>query len=91
MSNPELWIALLVALGGGAFLREVGTGLWKLLTGRQDRERTALRQALRDFDAESALRRQWTECAHELRLIAIQAGVPRDQLPEFPSRSRNRD
>lgn len=51
MTTTETVIAVIVALGGGTIAREIITGLARWITGRQDRERSALRQAYADLDA----------------------------------------
>lgn len=79
-------ITLIVALGGGAFLREIAVGVYRWLTGGQSREQTALRQALAEVDAEAAHRRRVTEHAHELRRMLIDQGVPTEDIPAFPAR-----
>lgn len=86
MTTDQL-ITLIVALGGGVFLREAGVGIYHWATGGQARERSALRQAMTDLDAESAYRRRVTEHAHEVRRIAIDHGIPSDALPPFPTRT----
>ena len=78
-------ITLIVALGGGAFLREAGMGVYRWATGRQARERSSLRRAMADLDTESAYRRRVVEHAHEIRRIAIDHGIPSDELPPFPA------
>lgn len=79
-------IALLVALGGGAFIREIVTGLWKWATGRQESERSTIQKAWADLDSETAYRRRVTEHAHELRRRLIDLGHG-DDLAPFPSRT----
>lgn len=86
MTTDQL-ITLIIALGGGAFLREAVVGVYRWATGGQARERSALRQALADLDAESAHRRRVTEHAHELRRMLIDQGVPTEDIPPFPART----
>lgn len=78
-------IALIAVLGGGVFFRELVTGVWKWLTGRQTHERNTLRAALRDLDLEASYRRRVEEHASEVRRIAIEHGLA-DELPPFPDR-----
>ena len=87
MTTDQL-ITLIVALGGGAFLREAGVGIYRWATGGQARERSALRQATTDLDTEAAYRRRVTEHAHEVRRIAIDHGIPSDALPPLPARTQ---
>ena len=51
------------------------------------RERDALRAAMSDLDSESAYRRRVVEHAHEIRRLAIDHGIPADELPPFPPRT----
>ena len=97
MTGTETLIAVLSLLGVGALLRELAVGLIGWLTGRQERERSALRQAYADLDAargqadaeaaradcEAARRRIVTEHAHQLRLLLI--GLGADDIPPFPA------
>lgn len=80
-------IALVIALGGGVFFREIVLGAWKWLTGRQERERKTLQQVMRDLDSESSYRRRLAEHAAELRRILIENGLS-DKLPDFPTREK---
>lgn len=80
-------IALIIALGGGAALREITVGLYRWITGGQARERSALRQAMTDLDHEASWRRRTAEHAHELRRMLLDRGVPSDELPDFPART----
>lgn len=98
MTTTETVIALATALGIGGLAREILTGVIGWLTGRQDRERSALRQAYADLDAERARteaerqradqadrrRRIAVEHAHEVRAVALGGGVDPDQIPPFP-------
>ena len=51
MSTTEIVLAIIAAVGGGAAVREGVGGLWRWLTGRQRRERDAIRQAYADTQA----------------------------------------
>ena len=86
MSTDQI-IALIIALGGGAALREIVVGVYRWVTGGQARERDALRAAMSDLDSESAYRRRVVEHAHEIRRIAIDHGIHADDLPPFPPRT----
>ena len=88
--TPETITALILALGGGATFREIVSGLHKLLTGQQTRERDSNQLLIKDnkelqltVDAEAARRRRVEEHASELRRIIIENGL-KDQLPEYP-------
>lgn len=87
MTTDQL-ISLVVAFGGGAFIQQGIKGIYWWVTGRQSRERSALRQAMTDLDTEAAYRRRVTEHAHEVRRIAIDHGIPSDELPPFPARNQ---
>ena len=54
MPNPELILALIAALGGGAALPELIRGVAKWANGKQAREHDALRQADADLKAADA-------------------------------------
>ena len=84
MLTFEQTIALIIALGGGVFFREIWTGAWKWFTGRQTRERDSLQLALRRYDKEAERRRKLEEYASSLRRIIIEAGLEK-LLPPFPS------
>lgn len=86
MSTDQI-IALIIALGGGAALWEFAVGVYRWLTGGQARERAALRAAMTDLDSEAAYRRRVVEHAHEIRRIAIDHGIPAEDLPPFPPRT----
>ena len=86
MSTDQI-IALIMALGGGAALREIVVGVYRWLTGGQARERAALRAAMSDLDSEAAYRRRVVEHAHEIRRIAIDHGIHIEDLPPFPPRT----
>lgn len=85
--TTDQMIALIVAVGGGAFVREIVVGLWRWLTGRQTRERSTIQRALRDLDRESPYRRRVEEHASEVRRIAVNHGLA-DELPPWPERRR---
>lgn len=82
MSATEI-VALIAALGLGTALPEALRGAWKWATGRQGRERDALRQAATDLDAERAAvataRREtayWMDAYYRLRAHAVARGLP---------------
>ena len=82
MTNPELILAIIAALGGGAALPELIRGVVKWATGKQARERDALRQAdadLKAADAQYAAARQeracWMDAYYRLRAHAVASGV----------------
>lgn len=83
MTNPELIVAIIAALGGGAALPEFIRGVVKWATGKQGRERDALRQAdadLKAADAQYAAARQerayWMDAYYRLRAHAVASGIP---------------
>lgn len=92
-------ISFLVALTTSGTLLAVGRGVWRHLTGGQDRERRMLRDAWADRDAaearadketaradeEARCRRVAVEHAHHLVVQLIAAGVAEDDIRPFPS------
>lgn len=70
----EVLIAFISA-GGVLTLREAAVGIYKWVTGRQAAERSAMRTAWSERDAEAARRRRAEEDAHALRMMLIEHGV----------------
>ena len=97
MPNPELILALIAALGGGAALPELIRGVVKWANGKQGRERDALVQAAADIKAAdlayAAARQErayWMDAYYRLRAHAVASGVTLpDDLPTIiePPRS----
>ena len=79
------WAAILTALGVGAAAKELVTGVWAWLTGRQDAERGRIRRIIAERDHAEAERRHIAEHASELRRMLIENGTPSTQLPPWPS------
>lgn len=94
--DPTTVVAILTALGVGGVLGEIVRGVVGWLTGRQGRERAALRQAYADLDEardettrarvdvdrEASYRRRISEHAHALRRQLIDAGlIPVEPFP----------
>lgn len=79
------WAAILTALGVGAAAKELVTGVWAWLTGRQDAERGRIRRIIAERDHAEAERRHIAEHASELRRMLIEHGTPSTQLPPWPS------
>lgn len=77
-------VTLIAALGGGAFFREVAAGIFKAVTGKQTKERQAIRVAWAERDEEATKRRILAEYASQVRRVAIDAGIKPEQLPPFP-------
>ena len=89
--TADQWIALIVALGVGSLLRELATGGWQWITGRQERDRTALQQAVTELDRVMVDRRRLEESLSEHRVMLLEQGVAKADLPEWPRRARGRD
>ena len=97
MPTPELILALIAALGGGAALPELIRGVVKWANGKQGRERDALVQAAADIKAAdlayAAARQErayWMDAYYRLRAHAVASGVTLpDDLPTIiePPRS----
>ena len=97
MPTPELILALIAALGGGAALPELIRGVAKWANGKQARERDALHQAdadLKAADLAYAAARQerayWMDAYYRLRAHAVASGISLpDDLPTIiePPRS----
>lgn len=92
MSIEEI-ATLILALGGGAFFREIGQGIIRLFTGRQAKEKGDLQEAIKgrreaqlERDDADAHRRILAEYASELRTLLIERGMSRDEIPPFPTR-----
>ena len=88
MTNPELIVAIIATLGGGAALPELIRGVVKWANGKQARERDALHQAdadLKAADAQYAAARQerayWMDAYYRLRAHAVASGIA---LPDDP-------
>ena len=89
MPNPELILALIAALGGGAAMPELVRGIAKWASGKQGRERDALVQAAADIKAAdlayAAARQErayWMDAYYRLRAHAVASGIPLpDDLP----------
>lgn len=78
--------AIITALGGGVALRSLAGGIVSHYTGRAERERTTIQSATRARDDEATYRRMVAEHASQVRRIAIDHGVPVEQLPPWPRR-----
>ena len=82
MPTPELIVALIAALGGGAALPELIRGVVKWVNGKQGRERDALRQADAQYAAARQERAYWMDAYYRLRAHAVASGVTLpDDLP----------
>ena len=89
MPTPELILALIAALGGGAALPELIRGVVKWASGKQGRERDALVQAAADIKAAdlayAAARQErayWMDAYYRLRAHAVASGISLpDDLP----------
>ena len=89
MPNPELILALIAALGGGAAMPELVRGIAKWASGKQGRERDALVQAAADIKAAdlayAAARQErayWMDAYYRLRAHAVASGISLpDDLP----------
>lgn len=82
MPNPELILALIAALGGGAALPELIRGIAKWASGKQGREHDALVQAAADIKAAdlayAAARQErayWMDAYYRLRAHAVASGI----------------
>ncbi len=78
------WAAVLTALGVGAAAKELVTGLWAWMSGRQDAERGRMRRVIAERDHAEADRRRISEHASELRRLLIERGTPSTELPPWP-------
>lgn len=94
MTTTEI-LAIIAALGGGAALREAVGGLWRWVSGRQRRERDALRQAYMEIDDANAARAAasrraaaWSEYAMVLRRVIIRHGGS-ELIPPAPDDTYN--
>lgn len=82
--------AILTALGVGGALPTLAKGAISHYTGRAEKERATIRSVTRDHDAEATYRRLVAEHASQVRRIAIDHGVPVEQLPPWPTRPDHR-
>lgn len=73
-------IPLISALGLGAILSELIKALIARWSGRYER----LNQVWKRVDVESRKRRVLEEELHRVRILARDAGVPSDQLGDWP-------
>lgn len=83
MTTDQL-ITLLIGIGAGGMVKELVTGAWRWVTGRQATERSTIQRAWADLDAETMRRRRAEEYAYRLRSLMIERGWG-TELPEFPS------
>lgn len=82
---------LLTALGLGAILRDLMNRVLDRRKGKLEAEQSAWEQrdkAMRERDDEARLRRRLEEALHETRRCLNERGVPYDQMPAWPSRSK---
>lgn len=75
--STEFIVAVLSALGVGAIIPRVVSGIMAYFTGRQAKERAAWIAA----DIAERERREWEVWGHEVRIIAIKHGI---ELPDTP-------
>ena len=79
MTTPAIF-TLLSALGAGAILLKLVEVVLQRLMGRQKREQDAWTQR----DREARARRMLEEYAGDLRLLAREHGIPREDIPAWP-------
>ena len=77
--SPEIVITAMSALGVGAIVPKVISGLVGYFTGRQARERAGWEAA----DKALHERRLWEQWAHRAQMIAIRHGID-SELPPTP-------
>lgn len=75
---------VLGAIGGGAFIREAVSAVWRAATGREGRRRADSDAGWRARDREATKRRKLQEYATHLRMELVAAGVPMHELPPWP-------
>lgn len=92
--STEQWVEAIVAVAVALGLRELLPGLVAWLTGRASREKARVQELMRERDAaederdeEAVYRRKVEEMGSALRRIALEAGVPAEDLPAWPQRS----
>jgi len=79
MTAPTIF-TMLSALGAGAILLKLVEAVLQRLMGRQKREQDAWAQR----DREAKARRMLEEYATDLRLLLIENGAKRAELPDWP-------
>ena len=79
MSTPVI-ATILTALGAGAILLKLVEAVIQRIFGRQKREQSAWAQR----DREAKARRMLEEYATDLRLLLIENGAKRAELPDWP-------
>ena len=84
--TTEAWVAAIVGITGALGIKELLAALVRWATGRSDREKRRVQYIIRQRDAEATYRRRVEEMASAVRRLALEAGVPADQLPAWPSR-----
>ena len=87
-------IAGIIGVLGALGAQHLIPGLMRLATGKADREKLRVQQLIRERDEAEAerdhaesYRRRVEEMASETRRIALEAGVARADLPDWPTRT----
>lgn len=77
-------IVALISSGGLLAAGSAARSGIRWLTGREERERSAITTARRELEVEWSRRRQCQEVAASIRLVALSHGVPESELPAVP-------
>lgn len=93
--STEQWVEAIIAVAVALGVRELLPGFVAWLTGRAGREKARVQELIderdtaeNERDEEAAYRRKVEEMASTLRRLALEAGVPTDELPAWPTRRK---
>ena len=75
------WVPLAIAFAGGTALTKIIDVIYDKAKGASERRRTEVDRMARQLKDAQRRERIATEHAHEVRVLALQAGVPSSKLP----------
>lgn len=75
------WVPVAVAFAGGTALAKIIDVIYDRVKGATERRRTEVDRMARQLKDAQRRERIATEHAHEVRVIALRAGVPSADLP----------
>lgn len=75
------WVPIAVAFAGGTALAKIIDVIYDRVKGATERRRTEVDRMAKQLKDSRRRERIATEHAHEVRVIALQAGVPSASMP----------
>lgn len=79
----EAFAVLTISFLGLGFVTEITKAVIASISGAAQRKRLKQKRELLKQEVDTRLVLYWREVAYDTRRIAIEHGVPRDQLPEL--------